>query len=255
MHRLHTHEDPFGVHKVLGVACLAHFAYRISLGGDMGLVPNRWTLASLVLHAALHVSSFQFALPGRRNFKYNIIFPEMRLHTMIFAYRALLCTYVSLFAPGLRRILNGLIVLGTMAAADAATWVYKSHGNGTTMRGNAYPEWLPKGYGTALNRFYSASQIMATMNMIHGTSHSMFLTVLPIQVAPFLMTLEKKGLIRQWHWHLWYTIAILINYYSGIVNTAKKRWLFRPMVAFVYYFRIHRGLNKYLLWFLVALTA
>ena len=39
-----------------------------------------------------------------------------------------------------------------------------------------------------------------------------FLLLLPIQTAPFCMTLVKKGVITQAGWHLYYTLALLANY-------------------------------------------
>ena len=214
----------------------------------MGFSQTRGTLMSVVLHASLHVSSFEFLLPQRRNFKYNIIFPEMRLHTMIFAYRALICMIIAVYFPYFR-ILNGFVVLLTMAAADAVTRYYKDSNNGTMMRGNAYPDGWPI---TFMNRFYSASQIMATLNMTFTKPEGMFLTVLPIQIAPFLMTLEKKGIISQQGWHGYYIASLFVSYYWGgrwgLLENGVTNLMYWPLVGLLYLGRIHFGVNKYILW-------
>ena len=95
VHRLITHEDRhiMHIHKTLGVLVLGHIFYRMNLIiklGDSGLAASPWTPLWLVIHALLHVSSFQFRLPSKRNRTYNIIWPEFRLHSMIFAYRSIL---------------------------------------------------------------------------------------------------------------------------------------------------------------------
>jgi len=64
-----TKEDPFHVHKTLGVACLASFVWRFSMMGDadMGfaLYPS-YTLPTLLLHFSLNASSFFFTIPAKR---------------------------------------------------------------------------------------------------------------------------------------------------------------------------------------------
>ena len=68
--RLATREDPVFTHKVLGCLTLGHIGYRMILifkYGDSGLATSTWTPFWVILHALLHVSSFQFILPEKRN--------------------------------------------------------------------------------------------------------------------------------------------------------------------------------------------
>lgn len=248
--RLFTKEDSrfFHAHKILGLTVLAHFAFRIwkwVINGSMGLDASNTTLALYAAHALLHVTSFQFHVPDRRNLKYNVIWPEMRWHTMIFAYRSIAvlimhwffsayaCDYVysvddhNYIRAGIVAF-RGVLVLVTMQAADAITLYYRKkqqnqqhespkdsmqHSTSMTMRANPYPAYVSSGFAAAHNLFYSVSQVLATMNVLTSPSiDKVFLILLPIQTAPFCMTLVKKGVITQAGWHFYYTLALLSNY-------------------------------------------
>jgi hypothetical protein len=68
--QLITKDDPWHVHKTLGVACLVSYAWRFSLAGgsaDMGFATHpEFTVPTLVLHEALTLSSFVFQIPKKR---------------------------------------------------------------------------------------------------------------------------------------------------------------------------------------------
>lgn len=257
-HRLITHEDSkfAHTHKIFGVLALSHFIYRLSLWyqtGNMQFTPTLSTLGWIASHAALHVTSFQFIIPNRRNQVYNIIWPEMRLHSMIFAYRALLVMLViygeqtGLVPSYLDQWLRGAIVMLTMVAADIVTKMYKGS---TTMRGNPYPPYISKTFIDINNTFYSLSQLFATLNMLYRGHDLVFLTLIPIQTAPFLMTLEKKGIINQMGWHFWYTVALLIAYFYAITHMSTGNTV-APLAIAIAVARFKFRMNKYFLWFLV----
>jgi hypothetical protein len=250
--RLSTHEDAaYGhAHKVLGVSVLASFCYRgwlwwtvgsMGFDGDGRVGAACWTV---LLHAMLHVTSFQFVIGSRRNRRYNVIWPEMRWHTAIFAGRSLAAMALLTAAPSMPWLmrLRPAVAIATMLLADAVTARYSSSDGPdgpdgdaktkpltaqtptaakakatatatTTMRGNPYPEGTPKRFIHALNLFYSVSQAGATLAVISSTScDTVFWLLLPIQTAPLLMTLVKKGVIDQAGWHLWYSLALLSNF-------------------------------------------
>lgn len=279
IHRLSTHEDAnFGhLHKVIGFVSLGHYGYRWwrwSQQGDMGF-DNTWTtLAWILFHMSLHVTSFQFHLSAKRNRVYNVIWPEMRWHTMIFAYRSFV-TMLALwlangggasllhFDPDLVRphlsLIRPLIILATMVFADLATHYYGSAEN--TMRGNPYPAGTPSVVSGALNYFYSISQAAATLRLL-GTSsvEGAFVVALPIQLAPFLMTLVKKGLITQGGWHFWYTASLLTGYVHSILTVTAPPHLFdwERMVAYLMVFAFSRfvlRVNKYVIWTTYSIVA
>ena len=204
----------------------------------------------MAIHAMLHVSSFQFHLYQKRNKVYNIIWPEFRLHSMIFAYRSIIAVLLSWYGGYWNKVLRGPLILTTMAAADAVTMYY---GQDTTMRGNPYADGTPKWFIRWHNRFYSVSQFGATMGILCRGIDSAFLALLPIQTAPFFMTLAKKGIISQTEWHVLYTFTLLTNWVhalfckgndGNILTTAT----YMSILALVSIARLGFRMNKYIIW-------
>lgn len=273
-HRLFTHEDKhyYHAHKIIGGVVLIHFIYRIWLFlnyKNMFFDASSYTtLFWILLHFSLHITSFQFVIPTHRNKTYTIIWPEMRIHTMLFAYRSLITMLIiwlrlnEFISPLLDKIIRPFIVLGTIAAADYTTYYYKYIKkkvsiNDSTMRGMPYPSYVPKWYTILHNYFYSISQVFATMYILNSKSmESIFLLLIPIQTAPFGMTLVKKGIINQGGWHLYYSISLLINFvYSIFKFDDTSDDFFKYKTLLVIYFIISRFIyhkNKYLLWSLIS---
>jgi hypothetical protein len=261
-HRLNTLEDSkyLHIHKFLGLAVLGNFGYRLYLlhmYGSMMFTPTLSTLAWILLHSSLHITSFQFHLPNNRNKKYNIIWPEMRWHTMIFAYRSLAAMFVvwlcesSILPTYVNKYSRIPIVVLTFLSADYVTYYYKKKGGdlGTTMRGNPYPDFVPEYYRKIHNVFYSMSQVLATLNVLSSTDmESIFLLLIPIQTAPFCMTLVKKGIIDQTGWHIYYTSALLLNYIytSRCIYIPSHMYWVSFGVFTIFRFKYH--VNKYVLW-------
>ena len=266
MHRLFTHEDAafFHAHKILGVMVLGHFWYRLILVwkyGHMFFGPDPSTLFWIIVHASLHVTSFQFNIPKRRNRVYNIIWPEMRWHTAIFAWRSLaLMLAMWLAERGVVHasilgavVFRGALVLITMACADVATFVHGTNTiQSTTMRGNPYPRYASPAFITWNNLFYSASQVLATLNILSKTKMEVpFMILLPIQTAPLGMTLVKKGIITQAGWHLGYTLALLTNYVHAFINPGTQlipRYMYWSVFMGFSLLRFRYRVNKYILW-------
>ena len=286
--RLATREDArFGhVHKLAGLAVLGHYAWRVSLWattGTTGLDRDAWTPAWLLLHAMLHVTSFQFHVDGHRNRTYNIIWPEMRLHTAAFAARSIVVaaavwlTRHALALAVMRRIdarwldvldtdsgataiacVRAAAVLGTLILADAAT-VWCGDGRTTTMRDNPYPSNTPWLARRAINLFYSVSQIAATVRTLVATSvEPAFFVLLPIQIAPLLMTLVRKGYLRQTGWHIVYSLSLLGAWWHAVRSPRQTSLDWQEvalMVTGIAALRLRLGINKYLLWTAAAAYA
>lgn len=248
--RLATREDADHIHKALGVAVLCHLVYRMNYiikYGDSGLLGSPLTPTWMAFHALLHVSSFQFALPAKRNMVYNVIWPEFRLHSMIFAYRSIVNILALWYGVQWTR---GLVVLGTMAAADIVTCFWGQH---TTMRGNPYARDTPASFVTWHNRFYSMSQFGATMAIMFRGVDSAFMALLPIQTAPFLMTLVKKGIINQTEWHIWYTLGLLANWVHALFGKGNDgnllaNWQYALVFISATIARLYFRINKYIIW-------
>ena len=155
------------------------------------------------------------------------------------------------------RSLRGPLVLGTLAAAD---YVSAYYGQDTTMRGNPYPSGTSQKFIVWHNRFYSASQFGATMAILFRGADSAFLALLPIQTAPFFMTLVKKGVINQAEWHILYTLMLLTNWIHALVGQTNdgnvaSTGMYVGILAALSVARMYFRVNKYLLWSAVAVYA
>lgn len=253
VHRLATHEDKAFIHKVLGCLALGHIGHRMNLVfkfADSQLTRDPLTPFWMMIHVLLHVSSFQFILSSKRNKHYNIIWPEFRLHSMIFAYRSVFAILLAWIGGYWNHALRGPLVIGTMAAADL---VSSKYGQDTTMRGNPYPIGTSQEFITWHNRFYSMSQFGATMAIMFRGADSALMALLPIQTAPFFMTLVKKGILTQGEWHVLYTYTLLTNWLHALAgrgNDSNTITTFQYMFIFIAatIARLKYGVNKYKIW-------
>lgn len=267
MHRLVTEEDAhyFHAHKIFGVLSLSNYLYRLAshaLYGTMFYDRSVRTPVSIVVHAMMHVTSFQFLIPSRRNRVYNIIWPEMRWHSMVFAYRSLLMmtilwlAWVGSIPSYVTPWIRGPLVLATMGLADSITHYYTNidaiKETETTMRNNPYPSYISPAVSRLYNLMYSTSQVFGTMNILCRDIGSIFLIVLPIQIAPFGMTLVKKGIITQAGWHMWYSLAIFANYWYVTTMTRSQtdgvETFYTTSMLFFTIGRFALRKNKYALW-------
>lgn len=258
--KLFTSEDAnYGhMHKTFGTLCLVNFIHRlynfISLPDhSLGFNINSYTfLYTICVHTLLHITSFQFILSPRRNAVYNIIWPEMRWHSLIFAYRSIIAMGLfymkKYYIFGLSRF---ALVIFTMIMADVTTKLLPPSNNTTTMRGNPYPKDTHQSIIKNINLFYSISQVFATLHILFAPSPDyIFLTLIPIQTAPFGMTLQRKGIISQYGWHVFYILAILSNYIYATVNIYKATTMWFYMILFSV-LRFKYKHNKYVLWSLI----
>ncbi|CAB9518998.1 expressed unknown protein [Seminavis robusta] len=129
--KLFTKEDSRHLHKTLGMLCLASFAWRIVYGitinnSDMAFVSYpKLTVPTILLHLLLNLSSFEFRIPERRiNTGYRI-WPEYRLHSLVFLCHSLAfpllqyCENLNGLPPNY--LWNVAIVLACLTAADIAS--------------------------------------------------------------------------------------------------------------------------------------
>ena len=140
-------EGRFHPHKLLGLYAICHFAYRYQaffageLSTDMGFANGRPHRTALLLapHLALQLSGLRFTIPRRRVAEGSRIWPEYRWHALVFACRSLALMALALMrdtsdAPAeAARLLPPwvpplLVVLLTMAAADAVSRVHARRG-------------------------------------------------------------------------------------------------------------------------------
>jgi hypothetical protein len=245
--KLMTKEDPYHIHKTLGIVSIIHFAYRYSrliTNQSMDFTTN-YDISFLIIHALLSTTSFDFKIPQSRNKASPMIYPEFRLHNLLFSYRSLLCTLF--FYYRLPIIYNILACYMTMIGADIVSKYYK---DGTTMRGMQFDTNVSEESKKIITMFHSKMQLCATTYMI-GNIDSAFSPLFAIQLSSFLMTLVRKNIIKTNHWHLLYGFSLIMNvfvYYS-------LRFDFIMLQLFIFklfsYMRFTKQQNKYLCWTLV----
>ena len=181
--KLFTKEDRHFLHKMCGFYCLVHYGYRfahtefVTVGkesktmGDMGfggVEAGSWTTcASLLPHLLLSISSLIFSIPRKRISEGSRIWPEYRLHSIIFACRSLACMAVTWAeARWLQKdqaplfVANAAIILLTMIAADMGTHVAGEGATSSTINDLSAPP--------ALKYYFSVAQFHATASCLVG---------------------------------------------------------------------------------------
>ena len=210
-YKLVTKEDPYHLHKALGAVCLLNFIYRFTLLATQGSMDlhSATGITSVILHGALSVSSLIFHLPRERNPMAPMIYPEFRVHSILFALRSILCTLVHL--SGLHVGFIPILCFGTMIAADLVTAYYKRHAeNGKTIANMPFDESISEAAQKKVIYMNSSMQIGATLYML-GSANSAFAPLAAIQLAAFLMTLVRKGIISCNSWHRLYALSLWAN--------------------------------------------
>jgi hypothetical protein len=258
--RLFTKDDFLQIHKILGILCLSHFVYRIANGFHE---ITQWHMNFwLICHASLSASSLIFHLPQNRIKAAPMIWPEFRIHSILFAFRSIFCCLAVVNMSNhltLLLIKHALLII-TIVAADITSDVYKKNDNklGTTMRGMPMPTWFRPTVKYCLNYYYSVSQVLATLTLIIERSGDpvgpIFWPVFPIQLAPLLMTLTRKGLLSSFGWHIGYAAALLWNYIYGLQQDCNFPMRYWNYTIFFCVARFHLKVNKYIVWVVICAT-
>lgn len=272
--KLFTHEDPRAVHKTLGTYALLHFTLRIyqmiqgrdpaaGMGSNLGRGSSLSGLLCLVPHLALSLSSLIFdTVPRERVVGKPMIWKENRIHSIAFGTRSVLCAalaWVSVRAdhsPAWRALAvwgSAASVLATMVLADAAT--ARLGPSETDSSVATLPFWEGCSHETQqrVKRFYAFTQFVATSTCLAVANPAWPLLMLfPIQLASFLLTLSRKGLISGAGWHLGYTASLVLPFFVAVRTS-----LYLGSATFVTgllgtsFLLFHLrclGVNKYALW-------
>ena len=224
------HDTPFHTHAVCGFMCLLHFLYRyIRLcvcgqaftehASNSHLSFPSWELGMdtvlVAMHACLHVTSFRFNLPSKRNFNKPMIWPEFRMHSAVFAIRHVMCTITHWWFPTWwsKYGCNVLIVLFANELASKITSMCgDSSGKMRTTNTMPYPLTATPTNVRNTKSFYVAAQMGATSCAIWGPPTVAFLPLCAIELSPFMMTLVRKGKVNALWYHRVYALALLLNY-------------------------------------------
>jgi len=251
-----TREDPFHIHKLLGVSCILNFIYRFYniINYNLGFQDDYWTLTWIIMHMALSGTSLVFRIPTNRISKRPMIYPEFRAHSILFAYRSLFVMLLMWLIQSNTwlKVTRALTVLGTLVIADLISMHYILTSTETTMRGMPFNENVSKNMRNFMNFFYSLSQVLATLNTLQSNSYEkVFMIVFPIQIAAFLMTCVRKGILHAHGWHFLYTMSLLSNFvFAAFLHeptdcSILKYWI---TVSIICILRFRFRFNKYLVW-------
>ena len=252
--KLFTKEDSTYIHKTFGIVSLFHYVYRIYewiTTTKINFTKNEITLFMIIIHMLLSFSSLVFHIPNIRNKTAPMIWPEFRLHSILFASRSLLVMLLHFYSFAHIHI-RFMVHVFTMIGADLATLYYPPQGS--TMRVMPYTYdnywWLHK-------LFYSMCQVYATLEII--TRENMdyaFMVLFPIQLSAFFMTLVRKGIITSNMWHILYTVSLLttmsycITSYSYVFDS-HSGILYQLSAIIFMVGRFYFNINKYILWLII----
>lgn len=244
--KLITKEDHYHLHKTLGILSLGHFAYRFYhlIHGSMNFTTT-YDISYLGLHFLLSSTSLNFKIPLTRNQAGPMIYPEFRLHNILFSYRSILCTLFFYYEFSI--LYNILTCYFTMLCADIVTLYYK---DGTTMRNMKFDSSMSENAKKEITAFNSRMQLYATMYML-GNVDSAFSPLFAIQFASFLMTLVRKNIIKNNHWHILYGLSLMANIlvcYSLPLDFI----LFQIFAIRIFlYLRFTKHYSKYMSWTMI----
>ena len=144
-------------------------------------------------------------------------------------------------------------VLGSLYLSDEVTKKLRINNNESTTLTMPYWNECKLNTKKKFKYFYSYCQYLATLSCISCTNIIWpFIVLLPIQLASFLMTLVRKGLISSKNYHYIYTLSLTLPFIVGINYSFRMK----SMEVFIMFILAHilliiRKLNvsKYLIWF------
>ena len=251
--KLITPEDPFHIHKILGIFCLGNFVYRwgcFLLYRDMFLTTN-FGLISLCAHGILSASSLIFHIPQKRHQGKPMIYPEFRAHSIAFGLRHVLSCIMFWFGYG-DPLPHYMLCFATMFAADNISDRFIETNKQTTMRNMPLDDTIDEVTQQANKLQQSKCQLQATMISLY-TINSSFMPLLAIQGAAFMMTLVRKNLMTTLAWHRVYNVMLWICLAYMFDITVQSHMWAASIISYFMYTRVFfkYRTNKYMNWLCV----
>ena len=255
---LFTREDKFNVHKLCGFPVLAHYAIRIAAvprdTKNLRFDGSLLTPACLAVHLMLSCTSLVFHIPTKRIKEGSRIWPEFRLHSIVFACRSIATMMITWaeqrFEAEPIYAANVVVVFCTLLAADAASRNAAGGSSGTIRDQDAHPLWK-----------YSVSfmQFLGTCGCLIGIRAfaAQFMILFIIQTYAFTLTLRRKNLVTHNQTLFFYvcqltlgtTISFLEVHRAGGLDAM---FMFCALSTFAFFLRAGLGLSKYLMWGIMA---
>lgn len=230
MVNLLSHHDPIHIHAILGALALFHFGVRlvsmlipgssVSTLAPVAAIGRTPAWLWVTLHGLLSWSSLLLPVPAKRRTYSPQIWPEFRLHSILFASRHVVCTLLSFFDLWPKQMILGVCArVGMVCSVNAlASLITKRLGSSDSRTTNsmAYPDDTDQLAVASMKRFYASAQLFATLLAVNGQYPLLvFFPLLGIQGAAFLMTLVRKGKIGTRTYHRLYTATLLATLIAG----------------------------------------
>jgi hypothetical protein len=210
--QLITNEDPMHIHKTLGMLCMLSYVFRLAQTGpsDMGFASYpALTIPTVILHLLLNITSLVFKIPARRISSGYRIWPEYRLHSLVFLARSLavmvLFWYEQTFHKEPNYDFNLAIIILGLVAADLSSYSQRQY-QSSTIRDLDTAEWV--------KFLFSLAQFCGSANILYGLRYrySMhMLSVTVVQCNAFMMTIRRKNLASHAFLVTIYGLALAIS--------------------------------------------
>lgn len=215
MAKLFSHHDKFRVHGSSGFLCLIQLLLRwlLLLATGTGFLRAGSVSASIALlsvHVLAPLLSLQLVVPTRRNMVAPMIWPEFRMHSLIFSTRHAVSCALALALP---RPLAAICQLAVVHAAMAAATLTSEQLGDKVLRTTSampYPTAATTAEVAMVKDAYAYAQLLATAQAMSGDADLGFMPLLAIQLAPFMMTLVRKGIARSETYHFVYSCALAV---------------------------------------------
>ena len=272
--KLKTHEDPYHIHKTLGVLSLLSFAYRyfwvLPTTGTLGFEGSTFDWVNMCVHLALSTSSIMFHVVKARMLRRPMImWEEYRLHAIVFSLRCFVVYSVgAAFRHGSLPFLGmapnslpdensalgrAIIFTAVMANHVLADYITSLHGTpGVTSVRVAVSKNTGKVKYSAVKKFYSFYQFLAVGSHLLPHARTMDLgynSLIAIQSSAFLMTLCRKNIITFRTHGLVYSICLFLSAGYILRTFVPTHGVAFVLAAFaVFQTRVALRANKYVLW-------
>ena len=264
--KLKTKEDPYHVHKTLGMLALCSFFYRYfyvypttgTLGFDGPESQNAWLdWATMFVHTLLAFSSMLFRVPKKRiPAKPMVIYEEYRQHAMVFTARCFTVFSLAYLFPSSPCYVIPVAVMAHHLVADRITSIWGTENN-TAVRANAARVNHSTFYRNVA-KLYSLYQFLAIASHILPNARLAELgynAVIAIQSSAFMMTLYRKRIIRGRTHMAVYSFCLVLSAFH-IVRLIGFSATLMTIVAFLVRINLPRNLsNKYVVWATFLLVA
>lgn len=259
-----SREDPYHVHKTLGLLSLCSFVYRYGYvynkTGTLGFDGSNFDWATMAVHTLLAFSSIIFKVPEHRlEDKPMVIYEEYRQHAMVFTARCMsvfaLHTLFGQGAPEGSILPTAIIPFVVKAHHVVADMITSKWGNGSTaVRANTDKLEGKKDsdFYKQVAKLYSLYQFLAIASHILPNPRLgdlAFNAVIAIASSAFLMTLYRKRIIRGMTHLVGYSACLLLSAFH-IVRLIGLYATGAAIVAFLIRINLPRKYsNKYYIWF------